>query len=147
MAPAGAPLPPRTLADKLRHLVETVHPPSRGPFSFREIAEEIRKRQRPGERTISHTQIADLCSGRSANPQQATLTLLAGFFKVPVAYFFDETVEQHLNEQLDVVAALRDTRAQQLALRLNGLSPKSIDLVADMIKRVRELEGLDDDPS
>ncbi|MEU7905250.1 XRE family transcriptional regulator [Actinoplanes sp. NPDC049118] len=146
MAPAGEPPPPRTLADKLRHLVDTVHPPGRGPFSFREIADEIRK-QRPGERTISHTQIADLCSGRSANPQQATLTLLAGFFKVPVAYFFDEAVEQQHNEQLDVVAGLRDTQAQQLALRLNGLSPKSIDLVAEMIRRVRELEGLEEEPS
>ncbi|OJF12759.1 helix-turn-helix transcriptional regulator [Couchioplanes caeruleus] len=143
---AEAEPPPRTLADKLRHLVATVHPPNRGPFSYREIAEEIRTRQQPGERAISHTQIADLCAGRSSNPQQRTLVLLAGFFKVPVAYFFDETVEQQQNQQMEMIAALRDTQAQQLALRLNGLSPKSINLVADLISRVREWEGLDDGP-
>jgi len=142
---SAAESPQRTLADKLRHLVDKVHP-ERGPFSYREIADGIRQQQQPGERAISHTAIADLCSGRSANPQRRTLILLADFFKVPVAYFFDEDVEQRLNKQIDLVAALRDTQAHQLALRLNGLSPKSLELVTDMINRVRELEGLDDDP-
>jgi transcriptional regulator with XRE-family HTH domain len=145
MASAANPSP-RTLADKLHHLVDTVHPLGRGPFSYREIAEEIRQKQQAGERVISHTAIADLCTGRSSNPQKSTLELLAGFFNVPVAYFFDDETEERLNKQMELIAALRDSRAHQVALRLDGLSPKSIDVVTDMINRVRELEGLRDDP-
>jgi transcriptional regulator with XRE-family HTH domain len=139
-------LPQRTLADKLRHLVDTVHPPGRGPFSYREIAEEIRRTQQSDDRPISHTAIADLCSGRSSNPQKSTLELLAGFFNVPVAYFFDQEIEERQNKQMELIAALRDSRAHQVALRLNGLSPKSVDLVVEMINRVRDLEGLKDGP-
>jgi transcriptional regulator with XRE-family HTH domain len=138
--------PLRTLADRLRHLVDTVHPPGRGPFSYREIAEGIGQKQQSDERAISHTAIADLCTGRSANPQKSTLELLAGFFNVPVAYFFDQVIEEQQNKQMELIAALRDSRAHQVALRLNGLSPKSMDLVTDMINRVRELEGLKDEP-
>jgi len=137
---------PRTLAQKLHHLVDTVHPPGRGPFSYREIAAEIRQKQPPSERVISHTAIADLCTGRSSNPQKSTLELLAQFFNVPVAYFFDEEIEERHNRQAELITALRNSRAHQVALRLDGLSSRSMDVLTDMINRVRELEGLRDDP-
>jgi hypothetical protein len=43
-----------------------------------------------------------------------------------------------------MLSALRDLGVRALALRMAGLSPKSLQPIADVIERVRELEGLGD---
>jgi len=129
----------RTLAEKLDHLFRTVHPRDRGEYSFEEVAEAIRQRGGP---TISATYLWQLRKGLRDNPTKKHLEALSDFFGVPVSYFFDEQAAARIDAQLDLLAALRDAQVQQLALRAAGLSPDSLRAIADMIERVRNLEGL-----
>ncbi|GGM72879.1 XRE family transcriptional regulator [Longimycelium tulufanense] len=128
-----------TLADKLNHLFETVHPAGRGPYSNEEVAAGIRD---SGGATISATYIWLLRKGQRDNPTMRHLEALAAFFGVPPAYFFDDETAEDVRAELELLHALRDTGVQKVALRAAGLSPRSLDSIVEMIKRVRELEGL-----
>lgn len=71
---------------------------------------------------------------------------LARFFGVPPAYFFDDQVTETVNAELTLLMALRDVQVQRVALRSAGLSSKSLKSINEVIERVRELEGLSEDP-
>lgn len=130
---------PRTLAEKLDHLFRTVHPPGRGEYSFQEVAEAIRERGGP---TISATYLWQLRRGVRDNPTKKHLEALADFFGVSPAYFFDDGSAARIETQLDMLAALRDANVREIALRAVGLSADSLSVVAEMIERVSQLEGL-----
>ncbi len=130
---------PRTLAEKLDHLFRTVHPPGRGEYSFQEVADAIRARGGP---TISATYLWQLRRGVRDNPTKKHLEALADFFGVSPAYFFDDESAARIDTQLEMLAALRDANVRQIALRAVGLSPDSLNVVAEMIERVSQLEGL-----
>ncbi|MET0233313.1 MAG: helix-turn-helix domain-containing protein [Kibdelosporangium sp.] len=127
------------LAAKVNHLFQTIHPREGGEYSFEEVADAIRTRGGP---TISATYIWQLRKGLRDNPTKRHLEALAGFFGVPPAYFFDAEATERIDAELKLLSALRDNSVRQIALRANGLSPKSLDAIADMVDRVRELEGL-----
>jgi transcriptional regulator with XRE-family HTH domain len=131
--------PPRTLADKLNHLFLTVHPAARGPYSNEEVAAAIRER---GTASVSATYIWLLRKGERDNPTLKHLEALASFFGVPPAYFFDDEATARIDAELTVLSAIRDLGVRSLALRMAGLSAKSLQPIADVIDRVRELEGL-----
>jgi len=131
-----------TLAEKLNHLFETIHPPGRPEFSSEDVAEGIRARGGP---TISATYIWQLRKGLRDNPTKKHLEALADFFGVTPAYFFDEEAAERIEAELKLLAALRDAPVRHVALRASGLSPQSLKAIAEMIDRVRELEGLDDE--
>ena len=76
----------RSFAGKLAYLIETVHPPDRGPYSYREIAAGIA--DHPGAMTAAH--INQLVSGKQPHPRIHYVEALASFFGVPVTYFFDD---------------------------------------------------------
>jgi transcriptional regulator with XRE-family HTH domain len=130
-----------TLAEKLNHLFETVHPPGRPEFSSEDVAEGIRVRGGP---TISATYIWQLRKGLRDNPTKKHLEALAEYFGVTPAYFFDEEAAERIEAELELLAALRDAPVRHIALRASGLSPQSLRAIAEMIDRVRELEGLQD---
>ena len=130
---------PESLAAKVDHLFRTVRPRDGGEYSFEEVAEAIRAKGGP---TISATYLWQLRKGLRDNPTKRHLEALAGFFGVPPAYFFDDAETERINAELDLLTALRDTPIRQIALRANGLSAKSLQTIAEMIDRVRELEGL-----
>ena len=132
----------RRLADKLNHLFATVHPADRGPYSNEEVAVAIRGR-RP---TISGTYIWLLRKGERDNPTLKHLEALAAFFGVPAAYFFDDAAAARIDAELDLLATMRDLGVQRVAMRMAGLSPRSLDSIAEVIERVRELEGLPTEP-
>src|ERR1043166_7500446 len=67
---------------------------------------------------------------------------IADHFDVDVEIFRDSKRGAAINAELDGIAALRDLKIKNLVLRANGLSPKSLDLAADLIEHLRELEGL-----
>jgi transcriptional regulator with XRE-family HTH domain len=135
------PLAP-TLAEKLNRLFSAVHPRGHSEFSSEEVAEAIRDRGGP---SISATYIWQLRTGRRDNPTKKHLEALADFFGVSPAYFFDEAAAARIEAELDLLAALRDAPVRQMALRASGLSAQSLKAIAEMIERVRELEGLPDD--
>jgi transcriptional regulator with XRE-family HTH domain len=128
-----------TLADRLNHLFQTVHPAQRGPYSNEEVATAIRDQ---GGAAISATYIWLLRKGERDNPTLKHLEAMAAFFGVPAAYFFDDAMAARIEDELAMLSTLRDLGVRALALRMAGLSPKSLQPIADVIERVRELEGL-----
>lgn len=131
----------RTMAEKVDRLFRTIHPRDRGEYSFEEVAAAIRGRGGP---TVSATYLWQLRKGLRDNPTKKHLEALADFFGVSPAYFFDDEAAERIDAELDVLAALRDASVRQIALRAFGLSPQSLDTIADMVERVRQLEGLPD---
>lgn len=128
----------RTLSQKLDHLFATVHP-AKGEYTHEEVANGIRDRGGP---TISATYVWQLRKGLRDNPTKHHIEALAGFFGVPASYFLDDDTAAEIDAQLELLAAIRDAKVAELALRAQGLSSASLDTIADMIERVRQLEGL-----
>jgi len=138
----GAPREQRSLAQKLDHLFATVRP-AKGEYTHEEVANAVRERGGP---TISATYVWQLRKGLRDNPTKHHIEALAGFFGVPPAYFFDDAAAERIDAELDLLAAMRDSSVRQMALRASGLSEESLDTIAEMIERVRKLEGLPDGP-
>jgi transcriptional regulator with XRE-family HTH domain len=132
---------PKTLAEKLNLLFQTVHPRNRGEYSAEEVAQAIEEMGGP---TISPSYIWYLRTGRRDNPTRKHLEALARFFGVSPAYFLDDEAAERIDAQLDLLAALRDAGVREIALRASGLSPLSLDAIREMINHVRQLEGIPD---
>jgi transcriptional regulator with XRE-family HTH domain len=134
----------RTLAGKIDRLFATVHP-AKGEYSHEDVASAIRDAGGP---TISATYLWQLRKGLRDNPTKRHLEALAGFFEVSPAYFFDDEAAQRIDAELDLLAAMRDASVRHVALRASGLSTESLQAIAEMIERVRKLEGLpeEDEP-
>jgi transcriptional regulator with XRE-family HTH domain len=137
----GEAQPPRTLtlAEKLDHLFRTMHPRNRGEVSYAEVAEGIRAGGGP---SISASYLWELRTGRADNPTKRHLEALADYFGVNPSYFFDEEAAQRIEEQLDMLAALRDVGVRAIALRSSGLSPEGLAAIRGVIEHVRRVEGL-----
>ena len=95
----------RSFAGKLAYLIETVHPPDRGPYSYREIAAGIA--DHPGAMTAAH--VNQLTSGKQPHPRIHYVEALASFFGVPVTYFFDDDAAAQIADQITQLSAWRDT--------------------------------------
>ncbi|OEJ30892.1 helix-turn-helix domain-containing protein [Streptomyces subrutilus] len=134
--------PTSSLADKLNHLFTTTAPAGRGPYTGEEAARAITASGIP----ISGSYIWLLRKGRRDNPTMRHVEGLAKFFGVPPAYFFDDEVTATVDSELALLAAMRDTKVQRVALRTAGLSERSMRSINELIERVRELEGLAEDP-
>src|SRR5215203_6460988 len=94
------------LADKLNHLFATVPAPTKsGLYSNDSAAQAL------GERgvTVSGVHISHLRSGRRNNPSARLLAALAELFGVPIGYFFDPTMENRINSDLEALTALQDS--------------------------------------
>lgn len=135
---------PRTLAEKIDRLFSAMHAQGRGELTYEEVAEAIRSQGGP---TISATYLWLLRKGQRDNPTKKHLEALADFFGVPPAYFFDDEAAARIDVQLDLLTALRDAPVRQLALRASGLSTESLATIAEMVERVRQLEGLPEQSS
>jgi len=131
----------RTLAEKLDHLFRTVHARNRGELSYAEVAEGIRAHGGP---SISASYLWELRTGRADNPTKRHLEALADYFGVNPSYFFDEEAAARIEEQLDLLAALRDVGVREIALRTSGLSPEGLAAIRGVIEHVRRVEGLSD---
>ncbi|MFI1868682.1 XRE family transcriptional regulator [Streptomyces jumonjinensis] len=144
-SPAGEPghCPGASLAHRLDRLFEVVYPAGRGPYSNDEVAALLKERGGP---TVSGTYLWQLRRGHRDNPTMRHLEALAGFFRVPAGYFFDEAVATRVEVELNTLERLREAGVQRVALRAVGLSPESMSAVETMIDRVRALEGLPVEP-
>ena len=110
-----------SFGDKLASLIETVHPPDRGPYSYREIAAAIA--QHPGAMTAAH--ISQLVRGKQPHPRIHYLEALASFFGVPVTFFFDDEL------------SACDEQARQIAERIRELTPRDRNTVLNLIDSLR----------
>jgi len=133
-----------SFGDKLAYLIETVHPPDRGPYSYREIAAGIA--EHPGAMTAAH--INQLVKGKQPNPRIHYVEALAFFFGVPVSYFFDDEVTDRVSAQLAALEAERQRRAlnagredvRLMAMRAGELSDERRKQVMDLLDVVYKLE-------
>lgn len=150
----------RSIAQRLDHLIATVHPSDRGPLSYMEIAEGIRRRAGRDGPTVSHATIHKLRTGEITDPRVSTLEVIAGFFGVPVSYFLDDAVAERVDAglaglrervapspaQRELMAALEDGAVREVALRMSGLSPGSLRAIRGVVDQARRLEGLPEIP-
>ena len=124
----------RTLADKVNWLIDRAHPADRGPYTNNEVADLIEKTT--GEQ-ISYTQIWKLRNGQAQNPQMRLVEAMAKTFGVPAAFFFPEFDERQaglLQEQVELLAMIRDARVDAGQLRaILGLSPEARKAITDLI--------------
>src|ERR1700684_559662 len=126
--------PLRTLGDKPNWLIDRAHPADRGPYTNTEVADLIKKTT--GEE-ISYTQIWKLRNGQAQNPQMRLIEAMAKTFGVPAAFFFPEFDEKQaglLQEQVELLAMIRDARVDTAQLRaILGLSPEARRAITDLI--------------
>jgi transcriptional regulator with XRE-family HTH domain len=128
------------IAERLDHLIATVHEPGRGPYTLREISDGVR--EATGE-VVSVQYLSQLRLGQRTSPGYSKLKAVADFFGVDVRYFSDDLTAGQTDEQLEVVAAMRDANVRNLALRAAGVSEKSLKAVRALLDSVREMEGLE----
>jgi transcriptional regulator with XRE-family HTH domain len=135
-----APDEPGVLARRLQHLFATVHPPDRGPYTLKEAVAAIN--EAAGKQLISYNYLYQLHRGTKSEVGHSRLAAIARFFGVPVSYFSDDQTAARADEQLELLAALRDAGVQHVAFRAAGLSPASLRAVLAVIENARRLEGL-----
>ena len=123
----------QSFAGKLAYLIETVHPPDRGSYSYREIASAIA--DHPGAMTAAH--INQLAIGKQPHPRIHHVEALASFFGVPVTYFFDDDAAAQIADQIAQVSAWRDTEARHIAERVVQLNPRDRNTVTNLIDTLR----------
>lgn len=133
--------PAPTLAGKLDRLFRVVRPPGQNrEYSYKEVAAAITERDGPAT-TANYLYL--LRSGRRDNPGKKLLEALAAFFGTNVNYFYDRAASSNeLDEELRLLAALRDSSIRQLALRSLDLSPGNLSHIMGIVDQVRALEGL-----
>ena len=132
----------RTLAEKTEWLFQNVRDPADGqPYSNARIAAKIEQCM-PGF-SVTATTIWNIRTGKSENPSWRLIEGLAKAFGVSPLYFSDddETEVRQTQDELALLAALRDTTVRQLALRAQGMTPESLATVLELVERVRQLEG------
>ena len=131
----------RSLADKLNRLFTTVVPAGRGPYTTEEVAHAT---------GLSKSYVQYLRNGDRDNPTKQTIEVLAAFFGVPVAYFFDDAQTARIDDQLDslaLLAALRREDVRRVASRLQQLSGSDLSMLAAFVDRFikdRDAGGADD---
>ncbi|MFI5772203.1 Secondary metabolite protein [Streptomyces sp. NPDC051658] len=132
----------RTFSELLDYLFREVHPKGRGPYTYAEVSQGIRDTSGV---TISASAIQQLRTGTNSNPKMQTIRALAGFFGVNPGYFFDEEEAERQRAEIQLVAAMRDQGVRRVALRANGLSTSSLNMVNTVIDQARRLEGMPDE--
>jgi ESX-1-secreted protein regulator len=126
----------RTLADRVNWLVETVHPPGRGPYSNYEIAALIEKTT--GEK-VSHNAVWKLRNGQAANPTMRLVDALAAAFGVPPGFFFGQ--HDIPEDQVELLALIRDAGITTAQLRAFAeLTPEGRQAIADLIAQTAHTE-------
>ncbi|MEV0278607.1 XRE family transcriptional regulator [Streptomyces sp. NPDC050610] len=157
----------RTIAQKLSFLIETVHPADRGPYSYKELSDLIKKQAEEKKQsgtaapTVSHSAIHAIATGKVTNPGVQAVAALADFFGVPASHFLDESDDAaaraerlearllEVRENLDRAKAgdelaevLEDKKVRAVAFRLSGLSANTLQGVKNMLDGIRQAEGL-----
>lgn len=142
MADASPTTAPESFAARLDTLFKTLHGAGQAEVGYQEVADAIVEAGGP---KVSSTYLYMLRTGRRENPSVPLMQALARYFNVPITYFLDDDVAADLAGQLELLAALRDSDVQRLALRSRDLSPESRAALTTMIDRLRQAEGLKDE--
>jgi ESX-1-secreted protein regulator len=131
----------RSLAEKLNYLFAHYVPRDGQEYSNEQVAAAICAR---GEVKISQSYIWQLRKSKKDNPTYKHLQALAGFFGVPVSYFFDDEVTDRVEVQLQRLRSEQHrlnelagtSDVQLMAMRAGELSPRRRRLVMDLLNVV-----------
>lgn len=125
------------LAERLNALFSRVpRPDGRTHYSNADVAQALSE----NEVSVTGVYLSQLRSGRRDNPSARLLAALAKFFGVPIAYFFDEEEAQAITDQLDALAAVRDSRIEGIMNRATGMTDQGINHLAGIIDHIVALE-------
>ncbi|WP_329203196.1 MULTISPECIES: helix-turn-helix domain-containing protein [unclassified Streptomyces] len=144
------------IAHRLDHLIRTLHPRDRGPYTYQEIADSIREQAGPDDPTVSHGTIHSLHKGKVTNPSVDTLRALGKFFGVGAKYFLDDEVAARTDARIkelregadraeagrELADALEDKQVKAVAFRLRGLSAAALRGITSIVDGARQAEGL-----
>jgi transcriptional regulator with XRE-family HTH domain len=125
---------------RLDHLMATVYPAGRGPYLLGEIAAGLADQGV----TISAPYLSHLRKGTRTNPKPEIVMALAEFFNVSPAYFYDAGYATKIDQDLSLLAQLRDAKVREIAQRSHALSDSSRQVIADMVNHLRRVEGIPD---
>jgi hypothetical protein len=126
---------PGTLAEKVEWLIQNLWPSNQpSPTTNMVIAKAIT--EVTGE-DVSHASIWKLRTGRASNPTLRTLNALKSFFKLKtIAYFDDDAGLEAADDQVVLLALLRDDDTARALWSLAELSPADRKMVVEMISSV-----------
>jgi transcriptional regulator with XRE-family HTH domain len=123
----------------LNRLFQTVYPPGRGPHTSAELVSALRSQ---GIR-ISAPYVSQLRSGARTRPSRTAVEGIADFFRVDPDYFTDDYYRRLVDEELYLLAAMRDEGVRRVAVRVAGLSTRAVDEIAGRVEELRRKEQLD----
>lgn len=132
-----------TFADRLNRLFDTVYPPGRGPHTSAEVVTALKAEGL----TMSAPYLSQLRSGNRTNPSNTTMAALANFFRIRPEFFTDDAYYAKLDQELTLLAGLRDEGVRRVAARAIGLSPEAQRDVVKKVDELRRKEHLADDAS
>lgn len=135
----GARPPALTLADKIDRCFQTMHPKDRGPWTYLEVAAGVKALGV----TVSASYLWQLRRAKKDNPTVKQIEALAGFFHVPMSYFFGTDVEvETVDAQMSVVRAMRSPQIRDLTLRASSLTPAGLRAIANIVEDIRAVQGM-----
>ena len=129
----------RTLAEKIEWLIQHMWPADAPPPKTNADAAAAITAVTGEE--MSSTSIWKLRTGRGDNPTLKTLTALATFFNVPIGYFGEGEEAESIEDQITLLALLREKGISRAALRsLADLSVESRQMITEMIQSAARME-------
>lgn len=129
-------------ARRLEELFRTVPGPNGRAYSAKAIAARSTER---GFR-LGESYLSQLRSGKAKSPSFRTVEGIAAAFGVDVHYFLEDRAAQRTRDEIDMMRLQADTNVQLAAFRLAGLSSDSVTVVNELIKVLRQQQGLPKDP-
>lgn len=131
-------------AERIDHLIKTVHPKDRAPYTLQELADLLN--DEAGEKLFTKGYLSQLRNGDRGLPAHPRLVALSQLFGVPISYFTNDAKAEQVNQQLESLVALSNAGVRNMALRAADLSPASLKTIMDAIELARRAEGLDKGP-
>ncbi|MFC1435386.1 helix-turn-helix domain-containing protein [Streptacidiphilus sp. N1-3] len=127
-----------SLAARLNHLFDTVHPAS-GPYSNAFVSAELTSKPEVYQGgSLSPVALARLRNSPNARVSVQILSALAKFFGVRPEYFTDDAVAQATDRELQLAGALRDNKVRQVAMRSGPMT--SDDVIGVLMETISKLQ-------
>ena len=127
------PEPDRSFTDKLNRLFRTIKPSSGREYTPEYVADWLRSNGGP---SVSASYVYLLRRGQRTNPTKMHIEGLARFFEITPAYFFDEDLGARISEELDLLAALRDSDVRYVAMRTSELTDDARRSIASILREM-----------
>lgn len=128
-----------TFAERLRTLVDTVHPPGRGRFTQAEISDGVK--DLGGD--LSQQYLSQLLRGLH-EPSDRVARHLADFFGVSTDYFVDDEEYERTNDYIALLRRVGNSEVLAVSARAVDLPADAIDRISAAVEEERRRAGLTD---